>query len=180
MKISKRAKIAGIVIVVVIMAVFAFSSVIGTDAMSNLATGSEKLMPSGTPAGKALVVYNPGLFGAAKDAATKIADDLKTDGYEVDLAGIKSAAASNVTGYDIIVVGGPVYGGKVSSSVQSYLKDLTPLAGTKVGAFATGSYFRADAKECFPAEADLKAVMMLFNGDDADKNSAEFVAALLQ
>ena len=46
------------------------------------------------------MVYDPGLTGGAKDAATKIGYDLQDAGYNVTLAGVKSAAAINTAGYD--------------------------------------------------------------------------------
>lgn len=55
----------------------------------------------------------------------------------MELAGIKSSKAADTSGYDVIVVGGPIYAGKASISVQDYLKTLNPAAGTKIGVFAT-------------------------------------------
>ncbi len=180
MRIPKIVKVAGIVIIVVVVTMSALSAVISTDVMSSFATGSERLTPDGIPAGKALVVYNPGLSGAPKDAATKIAGDLKSRGYEVELAGIKSVTAANVSGYDVIVAGGPIYGGKVSSSVQSYLKAMKPAANATVGAFATGSLFRDQATRPFPDSTTLKAIVLLYQGDDADKKCAGFADLLLK
>jgi flavodoxin len=148
--------------------------------MSNLATGSEKLTPDGTVTGKALVVYDPGVSGTAKDVAMKIANGLKADGYEVMLAGVKSAAAANVSGYDVIVAGGPVYAGKVGNSIYSYLGDLQAPDNAKVGAFATGNYKSEDKRgTVFPAISELKAIIMLFPEDDADKGCSDFVTELL-
>ena len=105
--------------------------------MSFTDTGSKALSPAGAPAGKALVVYNPGLSGAPKTAAAEIATDLQSRGYTVTLAGIKSAAAANTSGYDVIVAGGPMYFGRVSNSVDSYLKGLKPQKDAAVGVFGT-------------------------------------------
>jgi len=176
MKISKRVKIAGAVIVVVIVAFAAFMIFGMSDVVSNLATGAETLHPNGTATGEALVLYDQGLSGAPKDAATKIAGDLQADGYEVVLAGIKSSAAANVSGYDVIVAGGPIYGGKVSSSIWSFLQALTPPAGAKVGAFAIGE---GDAGSAFPAAVPLKAKALLASQNE-DARMEDFVAALLR
>ena len=184
MKLTKNLKIiiiAVALVAIVIVASLAAAGIVALDVLSSLATGSEKLTPDGTVTGKALVVYDPGVSGTAKDAATKIANGLKAGGYEVTLAGVKSAAAADVTGYDVIVAGGPVYAGKVGSSVYSYLDDLQAPDNAKVGAFATGNYKSEDKRETvFPAAADLKAVIMLFPEDDVDKSCADFVTELLQ
>ena len=168
-------KIVGLVIVVVFVAFVAFMVFAGSDVMSSFATGSELLTPDGLTTGKALVVYNPGLSGAPKDAATQIANDLKARGYEVMLAGVKSEAAANVSGYDVIVAGGPIYGGKVSPSVDSYLRELAPPANAKVGAFAIGG----STGKPFPDTAWLKATALFPSGSGIDRQRAEFLAELL-
>jgi flavodoxin len=180
-KIPKKVVWAGIGLIVIIVASLALAGLVALDVSGNFATGSEKLTPAGTATGKALVVYDPGVSGTAKDAATKIANGLKAGGYEVVLAGVKSAAAADVAGYDVIVAGGPVYAGKVGSSVYSYLDGLQAPENAKVGAFATGNYKSEDKRETvFPAAAGLKAVIMLFPEDDVDKGCSDFVIALLK
>lgn len=183
MKLSKGVKIAGVaigvaclLIAVVLGGFIAFMAYVGSDTLSSRATDSELLEPGGGPAGKALVVYNPGLSGAPKEAATKIAGDLNAQGYEVMLAGVKSDAATDVSGYDVIVAGGPIYGGKVSPSVYEYLETLAPPADAKVGVFAIGG----STSKPFPDAAWLKATVLLPWGKNADQLRAEFVAELLE
>jgi menaquinone-dependent protoporphyrinogen IX oxidase len=121
------------------MALFIASAAIITyDVAGALATDSHPL-PNGAPTGQAIVVYDPGLTGAAKDAATKIGYALQDAGYNVTLAGVKSSAASNTAGYNVVVVGGPIYAGKPAKSVQDYLNSFTPAATQRVGAFGYGS-----------------------------------------
>jgi len=175
MKISKRVKIVGLVIAVALVSFAAFMIVAGSDVMSSQATGSELIKPGGPATGRALVVYNPGLSGAPKDAATQIANDLRARGYEVTLAGVKSDAAANVSGYDVIVAGGPIYGGKVSPSIDSYLRALTPPANAKVGAFAIGG----SSGNAFPDVARLKATALFPSGNGIDRERAAFEAKLL-
>ena len=55
------------------------------------------------------------------------------------MAGVKSGAAANTAGYNVVVVGGPVYGGKPAKSVQEYLSSFSPAADQKVGVFGYGS-----------------------------------------
>ena len=183
MKLSKGVKIAGfmagiicVVIAVILIGFIAFMVYVGSDTLSSSATGSEKLRPDGVTIGEALVVYNPGLSGAPKEAATQIANDLKARGYEVTLAGVKSEAAANFSGYEVIVAGGPIYGGKVSPSVDTYLRELAPPANAKVGAFAIGS----STSKPFPDAAWLKATVLLPGGKNADQLRTGFLAELLE
>lgn len=128
--------VAGIILLIIVTA-FAMGALFCGDIMSYTDTGSKALNPAGTPIGKALVVYNPGLSGAAKTAAAGIAGDLQSKGYAVTLGGIKSSAAANISGYDVIIAGGPMYWGRVSNSVDAYLKALKPQKDAAIGVFGT-------------------------------------------
>jgi flavodoxin len=180
--------IAAIIIAVLVLA-FASMAFIVFDMMSYSATGSETMSPAGDAVGKALVVYDPGVSGAAKNAATTIAADLKSKGYRVDLMGIRNPAAADVSGYDLIVVGGPIYVGNASSSVSAYLKTLDPPKDAKIGVFATGSVKPDDAdpaalkKEVtsLPADSPIKVtacMKIISNADDVSKKCNIFVAGL--
>jgi flavodoxin len=189
MDIKRTGKIAAISIIVLIVAVFGVMGLVIFDVMSYTATGSEKLSPNGTAAGTALVVYDPGFSGQAQKVATTIAQDLEKKGYEVELAGISSSAAKNNSNYDIIVVGGPVYAGNVSSSVQTFLNALKPSNGTKVAAFVTGSdpdvakdpelLLKQAAPLAENSTMNITAVMKVVPADDISKKCAAFVEAIL-
>jgi flavodoxin len=190
MKLKRLLKIAGLVIIVIIVVAVASMSVIVLDLMSYTATNSQTLAPAGTPVGRALVVYDPGVTGAAKNAAEKIAGDLQADGYLVDLAGIRSGAANNSSGYSVLAVGGPIYGGNTSRSVTSYLKTLAPRANSKIGIFAIGEsqFYVQDIASLNNETAWIHGDNPSYNvtvdnvirGDEADNDSSGFVADLLK
>ncbi|MEN4017934.1 MAG: hypothetical protein PQ975_10020 [Methanobacterium sp.] len=127
----------GLAIGLIIVLIIAVGGFIALDVMSYTATGSETLNPPGIPVGNALIVYNPGVTGAAKNAADEIAIDLRSKGYKVELAGVRSVIAANTSDYDIIIVGGPMYFGKISNSIDTYLKTLTLQKEVKLGVFGT-------------------------------------------
>jgi hypothetical protein len=135
--------IIGLAVVGIIVIVAAVGTLMGAlfcgDIMSYTDTSSQTLDPviGAPPKGKVLVVYNPGVSGAAKSAAGDIASDIRAKGYTVTLAGIKSAVAANTSGYDVIIAGGPMYFGRVSNSVDTYLKTLKPQQGVSIGVFGT-------------------------------------------
>ncbi len=129
--------IAIIAILVIIFAVFAAMFVL--DLSAYIATGSQTLTPEGTSIGTALVLYDPGYSGAATRVAEQVAADLQTKGYTVTLAGIKSGDAQNTDGYDIIVIGGPIYAGTPTTSVKDALNNLNPDTGVMVGVYGSGS-----------------------------------------
>ncbi|GAB6055056.1 hypothetical protein HYG87_04160 [Methanobacterium alkalithermotolerans] len=87
---------------------------------------SHFIKPSGDIRGKALIVYDPGLTGGTRTAAIYMAEELKSNGYEVTLAGVRSAVALNTSGYDLLIVGSPTYGAKPTGPVETYLNNLKP------------------------------------------------------
>ncbi len=184
----KILKIILIVFAVLIIIGIASISIIILDVAGNFATGSQTLT-NGAATGQALVVYDPGLGGGAKDVATKIGDDLQTQGYNVVLAGVKSSAAANTTGYNVIVVGGPIYAGKPASTVQTYLNSLNPPANAKVGAFGFGSVKVDDTNSTvvmqdvapLPSNSPvtLTAAIKVVSGDNVDTKVQDFVTNLL-
>jgi flavodoxin len=189
LNLKKLLLIAVAIVVIVILGAVAFMGTIMFDVWSMTAGGSETLNPAGNITGHALVVYNPGLSGGAKGVADLIAGDLKAGGYTVTLAGVKSAAASDVSGYDVIVVGGPVYVGNASSSVRSYLQNLHPPADAKVGVFGYGSSaidnndmiaVLDNVASVSASTFTINAALKLTNADDEGKRCADFVTELLQ
>jgi flavorubredoxin len=123
----------------VIVALAGFSLIV-FDLAGNLATDIQHI-PNDNPIGHAIVVYNPGFSGVPKNVATKIAFDLQKRGYDVVLTGIKSSSAANLTGYNLIVVGGPVYMDKPSATVQTYVNQIDVPEMVPVGYFGYGSKY---------------------------------------
>jgi flavodoxin len=131
-----------------IVVVAALAALVFFDVAAYTATTSQTLGPTGTGnSGNALVAFDPGLSGTAKNVASKIASDLQEKGFTVTLAGIKSSAVANVSGYSVIVVGGPIYAGSPTASIKNFLSNLPsgqasqdhgPYIFTRVGVFGSG------------------------------------------
>ena len=181
--------IIGLVILLIIVASIAAFAFITLDLMSYTATGSKTLSPARSPKGNALVVYGPGLSGAAKKAANDIAEDIKSKGYKVDLAGVRSKTAANISDYNIIIAGGPMYWGKVSSSIDKYLKTLKLPEDTKIGVFGTTGSAELHKEDMASLEkqvtsnlSDNKSAVTktLRSGEANKKDCMDFVSALVQ
>lgn len=183
--------IAGIAFGLIVVVLVSAFVVINLDLMSYTATGSETLAPAGTPIGRALVVYSPGLSGSAKEAARKISSDLTLKGYAVDLAGVRSTNASKSALYDIVIVGGPMYFGKVSSSTSDYLKTLSLKNDARLGVFGTtgsSQIVESDLKSLTDQVTSLtnggsfhgKVSLKLISTDKADTDCADLVSMALQ
>jgi flavodoxin len=169
--------------------VVAFGAIVFLDVTAYTATSSQNLSPTGTAVGKALVVYDPGLSGAAKNVASKVAGDLQAAGYAVTLAGIKSSAASNTSTYNIIVVGGPIYVGIPTGSVKDFLGSQNPAQGVKLGVFGSGqgSTTPADVQQIKDSIASLKngsslsnaLVVKIGTSEDLNARASDFVNQLV-
>jgi flavodoxin len=183
--VRKTFKIILVIFLALVIFAVAGLSVVFLDVAAYTATSSQTLNPSVSSTGKALVVYDPGLTGPAKNIAAKIADDLQTQGYQVELAGVKSnMATANLTQYQVIVVGGPIYGSKAASSVQNFLTilNLNPNSQAKIGVFGVGS-FKTSNDQLYPLPSgSLLKITYAFKIDSSENATAEsnhFVTQLL-
>ena len=170
----------------IIIAVVAFGAIIFLDVAAYTATGTQTLTPTGTSIGKAIVIYDPGLSGTAKGVADKVAADLQTKSYTVTVAGVKSSAASSTSDYKIIVVGGPVYAGALTSSIKDNLKSISIGESAKVGVFGSGqgptsSDDIAQLKQSMPTRSDLSnaVVVKIGSSEDLNTRAQDFVNQLV-
>jgi flavodoxin len=193
--IRKAFKIILVIFAVLIIIVAAVGAVFFLDVSALKATGSRTLTPTGPSVGNAMVVYDPGLSGTAKGVADKIASDLQTQGYTVQLAGIKSSTATQTTGYNtiggfsIVVAGGPIYAGSPTSSVKDFLNNLKPSQGVKVGVFGSGSGSTApeDVAQIRNSVGPLQSggslanavVVKIGQNEDLNARASDFVTQLL-
>jgi len=190
MNFKKLGMIIGITLVIVIIAAGLGFSIVSYDVVGYNAKESQTLNPDGASVGNAIVLYDPGITGVAKKVANSIAKDLQTKGYRVELAGISSSKAGNISDYNVIVIGGPIYAGNASSSVKNYLKTLKISQNTTLGVFATGSdpdSAKDNAlllKEAAPhpenSDLQINAVMKVVNGNIDNNTINNFVNSLLQ
>jgi hypothetical protein len=191
MKLEEKAlrkiiKIILIVFAVVIIAMVGGMGIVIGDVAGNLASDTHPL-PNGAATGKALIIYDPGLSGGAKDTATKIGYLLQDSGYDVLMAGVKSSASTNLTGYDVIVVGGPIYAGKPASTVQSYLNSFNPPEQAKVGIFGYGSVKVDNSNKAAVmqevaggSQVTVLTAMKIVSSENVDDQCHEFVINLLE
>lgn len=178
--------IVGLGIGLIVVGAIAGAGIICSGLTGYTATSAESMNPSGKVTGKALVVYDPGVTGAAKNAAAEIANDLKSKGYNVTLAGVSSSTAANTSKYDMIIVGGPMYFGKVSNSIDKYLKTLTLPKYAKLGVFGTtgAAEFNNDdiaglSKQVASLQNKNAVIKTLRNGNSTIIDCTDFVSTLL-
>ncbi len=184
---NKIVKIVLAVFAVLLIVVFAGFSLIVFDVAGAFATGTHPL-PNDSAVGQVIVVYDPGLTSKAKDVASQIGFDIQDSGYAVTLAGVKSSAAADLSSYDIVVVGGPIYVGKPAGSIQDYLKAFSPKENATVGVFGYGSIQVTNPddvqKEVAPlpsgSTVNLAATAKVYEGGNIKAQCQDFVSQLLK
>lgn len=133
------------VIIGIIIGIIILISVAAYFVGNSKSSGSETIKPDGAITGKALIVYDPGLSGGTKTAAIYMAEDLKSNGYEVKITDVKSSDESDISGYDILIVGSPTYGAKPTGPITSYLEGLKSSGNITAGVYALAG---GDAQNC--------------------------------
>jgi len=86
----------------------------------------------------ALVVYSPGLSDFHQKIAEAFATAL-TSNWTVCVVTASSQAPTDLTGYTLLVIGGPIYGGQPSKPVQDYMTRLGDLKGLRVYTLLTSA-----------------------------------------
>ncbi len=186
----KAFKIIIAVVATLIIVAVAFGALFFLDLAAYTATASETLPQQGTAMGTALVLYDPGLSGASTRVAQKIAADLQNQSLTVTIAGIKSATAATTTGYDIIIIGGPIYAGAPTSSVKDALSNLQHDSDANVGVYGSGGGTSAPEdivmiKNAVPALQSGGAlsnavVVKIGESEDLDARASDFVTQVLR
>jgi len=127
-----------VVIVGVPTALLIIGRIIGFFA-SFKATESRTEKPASDKKGKALIVYEPGATKQTMKVGEEIGDLLLERGYEVTLSGIRSEAARDTSGYDLVLLGTPTYVGRPTGIVKKYVKNLHLASGQSFGIYLIGT-----------------------------------------
>ncbi|NPV43889.1 MAG: flavodoxin [Firmicutes bacterium] len=107
-------------------------------------------------------------YGCTEKCATILSEKLTG---KVDLCNLKRVKDVDLSQYDKVIIGGPVYIGKIQKKVKEFcLKNLSVLKEKKIGLFICGmeSGDRAEAQlnACFPQELLFHAAAREFFGGE--------------
>jgi|SRR5665647_2878963 len=106
----------------------------------------------------------------------------------VTLAGVKSSAAGVTIGYNIIVVGGPIYAGALTGSAKDALANLVFDQRAKIGVYGSGQGATspeniAQIKQSMPARSDATLqnaiVVKIGSSEDLNARAQDFVNQLV-
>ena len=89
--------------------------------------------------GVALVIHHPGISDFQRQMNYAFTDGLVSNGWRVEITTASSQAPTDLSGYDLLVLGGPVYAGAVAQPVVSYLSGLGDLGGKRTVLIISGA-----------------------------------------
>jgi len=98
-------------------------------ANHEVVSGVTTINPAG--ASKALVVYHPGRSDLQERACTAYAEGLAANGWRVDITTASRRAPTDLSGYDLLVLGTPTYDWAPSRRLTAYLRGLGDLQGKR-------------------------------------------------
>jgi len=80
-------------------------------------------------AGTALLVYHPGKSGYQKMITQAFSEGLVSNGWRVEVTTVSKEAPTDLSGYDLLVLGAPTYAWVPAKPIQRYLERLGDLGG---------------------------------------------------
>jgi flavorubredoxin len=81
--------------------------------------------------GTALVVYHPGKSDFHERVTSGFAEGLASNGWRVEITTASSQAPPDLSGYDLLVLGGPTYWFTPNRPIRRYLSRLGDLGGQR-------------------------------------------------
>jgi hypothetical protein len=120
----KNLLIAVLVILIVGVALLYFVT-------SQEVASSTEVLNRGGDQGTALVVYHPGLTGFHERVTSAFADGLVSNGWRVEMTTASPYAPTDLSSYDLLVLGGPTYFWTPCRPIKIYLSRLGDLGGKR-------------------------------------------------
>ncbi|WOB10635.1 flavodoxin family protein [Piscinibacter gummiphilus] len=103
--------------------------------------------------GRALVVYHPGLSDFPDRITSAFAAGMASAGWRVDRTTASRRAPTDLSGYDLVVLGSPVYANAAAPPLTRYLDRLGDLGGRPVVLVFTAAGDAGPALETSAAQA---------------------------
>ena len=129
-------------ILLTVFLVFLISGVIalayvGIRINSDFASDIEILNSEGSSV--ALVIYHPGMTSLMRDVTYAFSDGLVKNGWRVEITTPSSQAPTDISGYDLLVLGSPVYGFSLTPTIERHLQRFGDLQKTETVAILTAA-----------------------------------------
>jgi flavorubredoxin len=110
---------------------------IGFKMNSDVASEIDVLNAQGTTT--ALVIYHPGMTSFMRDVSYAFVDGLVSNGWRVEITTPSSKAPTNLSGYDLLILGSPIYGFSVTPTIDRHLDRIGDLQKIETVILLTGA-----------------------------------------
>ena len=88
---------------------------------------NEQILPGkGDTPKKAIIIYQPGITKVTTRIAQHLAAGLNEGGYEVTLNHPGKYLSTDLSGYDLIILGSPTYAGQLAKALTKYMEQVCP------------------------------------------------------
>jgi hypothetical protein len=139
---QKKWKQVLLVLFVFFLAVVVVLAIVGTYVSSaenkDVVSGIEVVNPSGSKT--ALVVYQAGLTSFPKDSSYAFANGLGASGWRVEITTASPQAPSDLSKYNLLVLGFPTYGGSPGTAIIRYVDRVGDLHGINIVIIACAGF----------------------------------------
>ena len=123
-----------IIVVIAAAAGFWVMNTVTRERVSQVAT-----LNAGGATGRVLLVYHPGLSDFQDRVVTAFAEGLAQRGWEIDQTTASQQAPADPSGYDLVVIGSPIYGGTVAKPLADYVARVGDFLGKPAVILLTGA-----------------------------------------
>lgn len=126
-----------LLVVIIVGGIFFFKWVVNANSIVH--KSDERKLLSSNSDKKALVIYQPSRTKLTSTMASSVAETLHKSGYEVTINYPSQGLKYDISKYDVLVFGTPIYAGKYSQVLESYMKAIKDFSNKKVMIFSTGA-----------------------------------------
>jgi len=135
--VSKRIKIALIVVVVLIVGFFGTVGILSFIGNMPHVSDVQVNNPEGN-AGVAFVVYQPGISNFQEKVTNAFVDGLISNDWRVEITTASSQTPTDLSNYDLLVIGSPIYADTPARPVIDYVSNVGDLEGMNTVIILTG------------------------------------------
>lgn len=86
----------------------------------------------------AIVIYQPSRTSFSEDVASQIAEGVHSCGYNVYLSTVCKNLDKDLSQYDLVIFGSPIYMSNYSSVIGEYIKSVSDFGQAKIIFYTTG------------------------------------------
>ena len=124
----KQLLIGTVVFVIIVGILFMY---IVDKAMQETVTPLRTLNPESSGS-RVIIIYSPGVSDYHQKITDAFAAGLIASDWRVDIVTASSNTLTDFTGYELLVIGGPIHGGLPSKSLKDYMARVNNLDGLRI------------------------------------------------